>query len=318
MEVTFWGTRGSLPTPLGAAALRRKIVNAIVKANARDLVDTAAAEAFVDTELSFAEWGTYGGNSACVEVSTGSDDFFVMDLGSGAREFGLSALGRAKGRPRTYHFLMSHVHWDHVMGFPFVIPAYVPGNTIRIYGCHRDLESAFRRQQSAPSFPVEFDQLRAAISFTVLEPGRDHEIAGFAVRPVKQMHGNDSFGYRLERDGKSLIYSTDSEHKPDDLAQMDSFVDFFRDADMVIFDAQYSLAEAVSLKEDWGHSSNIIGVELCHRANVKHLVMIHHEPTCDDARLDQILRETRRYEEIARSSAPLRVSSAYDGLVLSV
>jgi ribonuclease BN (tRNA processing enzyme) len=93
---------------------------------------------------------------------------------------------------------------------------------------------------------------------------------------------------------------------------------FFADADLVIFDAMYSLAEAVSVKEDWGHSSNVVGVELCQLANVKHLVLFHHEPAHNDERIGEIWRETLRYEEISRTGEPLRVTAAYDGLEIEL
>jgi len=111
-----------------------------------------------------------------------------------------------------------------------------------------------------------------------------------------------------------LVYSTDSEHPLADPAHTERFVTFFKGADLVIFDAMYSLADAISVKADWGHSSNVVGVELCQLAGAKHLCMTHHEPVFDDAAIDAMLAETRRLEEITRSGAPLRISAAYDGL----
>jgi phosphoribosyl 1,2-cyclic phosphodiesterase len=320
MKVTFWGTRGSLPTPLDALSVRAKIANALVKAGERAIPNAAAAQRFIDEELTFAEWGSFGGNSACIEIETGVSEYLLCDLGSGARPFGLSALARNGGpaTPATYNVLMSHLHWDHIMGFPFLVPAYIPGNHIRIFGCHAELEKAFRRQQEAPSFPVELDKLGAKKDFIRLSPGCPMEICGFQVTPKAQIHGNDSYGYRLEKDGKVIVYSTDSEHKLDNHDHMDAFVEFFRDADVVLFDAQYSLADAVSLKEDWGHSSNVVGVELCLRAGARHLVMLHHEPMFDDSRLEAIQEETRRLVELIGEGRALRVTSAYDGLVISV
>ena len=93
---------------------------------------------------------------------------------------------------------------------------------------------------------------------------------------------------------------------------------FFRDADLVVFDAMYSLADAISVKADWGHSSNIIGVELCQMARVKHLVLFHHEPAYDDSTIEGVLRETRRFEELTRGTQALKVSAAYDGLEIDV
>jgi phosphoribosyl 1,2-cyclic phosphodiesterase len=213
---------------------------------------------------------------------------------------------------------LSHLHWDHIMGFPFFTPAYIPGNTIRLHGCHRVMREAFERQQSYPCFPVELAKLGAKIEFVELEPGRRHDVAGVSVVPIEQNHAGRSYGYRFERDGKSIVYTTDCEHKFETLDEKYPFIDFFRDADLVIFDAMYSLADAMSMKEDWGHSSNIVGVELAQMAGVKHLVLFHHEPVYDDAMIAQVLDETRRYAEISRPGTGLRISSAYDGLEIAV
>ena len=210
------------------------------------------------------------------------------------------------------------MHWDHIMGFPFFGPAYVPGTRIRIHGCHDVLEHAFRLQQAPPCFPVEFSQLAADIEFVKLVPGRAHEIGGMTVTPAPQMHSGDSFGYRFERAGKVVVYTTDSEHKLENRAQTERFVRFFHGADLVIFDAMYSLADAISVKADWGHSSNIIGVELCQMARVRHLVLFHHEPSFDDATIEGVLRETRRFEELTRGTRALQITAAYDGLEVDV
>jgi phosphoribosyl 1,2-cyclic phosphodiesterase len=319
VRVRFWGTRGSLPVSLTAADVRQKVVAAVAAAVGRTLATPEAVQAFVDRELDFAVTGTFGGNTACVELETGTDEYLLCDLGSGARVFGNAALARhGPGVPRTYHVFMSHLHWDHIMGFPFFGPAYLPGNRIRIHGCHEDLEAAFRRQHGAPSFPVDFDRLGATVEFVRLEPGRDYEVAGHRVRAMRQRHSGDSYAWRFERAGRVVVYSTDSEHKLDDRAETDAFVAFFRGADLVIFDAMYSLADAVSVKEDWGHSSNIVGVELCHLAGVRHLVLFHHEPVNGDAALVALLRETRRFEEIARGPHRLEVTAAHDGLEIAL
>jgi phosphoribosyl 1,2-cyclic phosphodiesterase len=209
---------------------------------------------------------------------------------------------------------MSHVHWDHIMGFPFFGPAYVPGTTIRIHGCHEVLEHAFRLQQSPPCFPVTFDQLGATVEFIRLKPDVPHVVGGLTVTPHLQLHGGDSYGFRFEHAGKSVIYSTDSEHKLENRTEAEAFAKFFRGADVVIFDAMYALAEAISVKADWGHSSNIVGVELCQMARAKHLVLFHHEPANNDATLEGLLKEARRFEELTRGDHALKVSAAYDGL----
>ncbi len=232
----------------------------------------------------------------------GGPDYLLCDLGSGAREFSLAAIGRhGPAAPQTYHVLLSHVHWDHIMGFPFFIPCFIPGNRIILYSCHAKMEQAIRGQNHEPCFPVEFEALGATIQFVKLEINTQYEIAGAKVTGTPQLHGNASYGYRIEKDGKVLIYTTDAEHKPENKKEMDRASAFFKEADLVIFDAMYSFAESVSVKEDWGHSSNIMGVELCQMAGARKLCLFHHEPVYDDQRLEGVYDETLRFEEITRA-----------------
>jgi phosphoribosyl 1,2-cyclic phosphodiesterase len=317
-RVRFWGTRGSLPVALTAGAVRDKLIAAVRGAAGRTFADDRGIEAYVDG-LGFAASGTFGGHSPCVELVGAGPDYVLCDLGTGVRPFGQSVLARHGAVPQTFHVFMSHVHWDHIMGFPFFAPAYRPGNRILIYGGHEELESALRRQQAPPSFPVDFSQLGASIEFIRLEPDRDYAIAGLTVRSMLQRHAGDSYGYRFTASDNTVIYSTDSEHTLADLAETHRFVDFFRAADVVVFDAMYSLADSVSVKADWGHSSNLVGVDLCHMAGARHLCLFHHEPVHGDEAIARVLTETRRYEEIARRDhAPLHVSAAYDGMEIAL
>ena len=319
MLIRIWGSRGSLPVSLGTKGLQEKIVKALVAASGRAIDTEEKARSFLAGLPDFAVTHTFGGNSSCVQIETGGDEYVICDMGSGARELGNSILEEhGAGRANSFHVFVSHLHWDHIMGFPFFAPAYRAGNRIRIYGCHEALEQGFRKQHSAPSFPIEFDRLPAAIEFVRLVPGRRYEIAGMTVTAKAQAHSGGSYGYRFERGGKSVVYSTDSEHKLDDIAEADAFVDFFRGADLVIFDAMYSLADAVSVKEDWGHSSNIVGVELCQMAEAKRLCLFHHEPISEDQHIADLWRETRRLEEITRSGVPLEILAAYDGLEIVI
>lgn len=319
MRVRFWGTRGSIPVALTSADIRRKIERALAAAIARGVNSADKLQSFIDHDLEFAISNTYGGHSPCVQIDAGGAEYLICDMGSGARALGNSIVSRHEsGPPPVINVVMSHVHWDHIMGFPFFAPAYVPGAHVRIHGCHDVLEQAFRLQQSAPCFPVEFSRLAADIEFVQLRPDRESAIAGFRVTPKLQRHTGDSYGYRFERDGKSIVYSTDSEHKLENPAETESFVRFFRDADLVIFDAMYSLLDAVSVKEDWGHSSNIVGVEIAQMARVKHLCMFHHEPAFDDDRIQSILNETIRFEQLTRGERPLKISAAYDGMEIEV
>jgi phosphoribosyl 1,2-cyclic phosphodiesterase len=315
MRVVFWGTRGSLPAPLSARDVEAKVRGALHLARAHHFPDEHAVDAFVAHELPFDLKGTYGGNSSCVQIDDGGPEYVLCDAGSGLRVFGNEVLAEhGPGDPQTFHLVMSHTHWDHIMGFPLFTPAYVKGNRIRIYGAHPGLRAAFERQHGPPSFPIPFTALAASVEFVQLTPGVPAAIAGFTVTPALQQHGGDSYGYRFERDGKTVVYATDSEHKFTNAEEERPFRELFRNADLLIFDAMYSLGDAVSMKEDWGHSSNVVGVELAQRSGVKHLVLFHHEPIYDDAMIDRVLQDARRYQELTADGAALEISSAYDGL----
>ena len=179
MLVRFWGTRGSLPVALTSADIRRKVETALSLAIAKGVDSPEKLRSFIDNDLEFSISQTYGGQSPCVEIETGSAEYLVCDMGSGARAFGSRIMSAQKSGPIEVNVLMSHVHWDHIMGFPFFTPAYVPGARIRIFGCHDVIEKAFRLQQSAPCFPVDFSRLSAQIEFVKLDAGRTVDIAGF-------------------------------------------------------------------------------------------------------------------------------------------
>ena len=319
MLVRFWGTRGSLPISLGGKGSRDKVFEALRKANGRSFADDDEINAFIDAELPFPVRSGFGGNSSCVEIDAGHGEYIICDMGSGLREMAQHLMAEHDpGNPQTYNFFLSHPHWDHIMGLPFFSPAYISGNKLRIYGCHATIEEALRKQQEDPCFPVHFDFFGSDIDIIKLEPDEVYEIGGVSVRAIKQPHHGNSYGYRFEDEGKAVVYSTDCEHKLENQAETERFVAFYRDADLVIFDAMYTMADMISVKEDWGHSSNIIGVDLCHQAGVRHYCMFHHEPIYDDEMVQKILEETIRYEEITREVHALKVSSAYDGLEIQL
>jgi phosphoribosyl 1,2-cyclic phosphodiesterase len=318
--VNFWGTRGSLPVAITPTQIRTKLVQAIEIAESRQFEQRSDIINFVENELDFEISGTYGGNTSClhIEATPSGKEHLILDMGSGARPLANSFIGRYGYKPQTYHILMSHLHWDHIMGFPFFVPAYIPGNKIIIHGCHAHLERAFRRQQGPISFPVDISEMHAQIEFNILEPNQWHKIADFEILPKLQLHAGDSYGYRIEQNGKSLIYTTDSEHIVEDHVQRAGFIEFFWEADLVVFDSMYSLADAITMKADWGHSSNIIAVELCQIALCKKLCLFHHEPAHNDQQITKVLNATRRFEQITRNKHILEIVSAYDELSLKV
>jgi anti-anti-sigma factor len=319
LRVRFWGTRGSLPAPLQERAVRAKVRDALLAARGHALETEEAIDAFIDRRLPFSVRGTFGGNTSCVELITGGDEYVICDLGTGIRELGNQILAeRGPAARNPINLFLSHLHWDHIMGFPFFRPAYIPGHLIRIHSSHPAVREGLYKQQSAPCFPVDFHALPATIEFVTLEPGRTYKIAGFSVTSLKQFHGGDSFAYRFSRGGKTIVYSTDCEHKYSSLDESYPFVAFYRNADVLIFDAMYSLADTISVKEDWGHSSNVVAIELAQAARVKRLVLFHHEPAYDDRMIEEVFADTVRFEAISRPGHEVEVISAYDGLELEL
>jgi phosphoribosyl 1,2-cyclic phosphodiesterase len=301
--------------------IETKLLQAIRMSRQYPLENDDAVKAFIRTRLPFAVRGTYGGNTSCVEVR-GSGEYVLCDAGTGLRDFGQAYMkAKTAGQadlPKVFHLFISHPHWDHIQGFPFFTPAFIPGHEIHIYGHHPELEKAFVNQQEAPCFPVPLKAMRANISFHVMEAGRTYDIAGMNVTGIRQNHPGDSYGYCFTAAGKKIVYSTDAEHKQDAEDSRYEFIRFFQQADLLIFDAQYSLLDAMDAKENWGHSSNLVGVELAVRAGVKRLCLFHGEHSYDDEALDRFLDDTRKYLKIFDDASSLEIHMAYDGMALAV
>lgn len=320
MIARFWGTRGVLPVAATGKQIRAKIANALLAANGLQLRSREEIARFIEENLTFAGRATYGGATSCVEIESGEDAFFLCDMGSGLREFGLDALGRRPGaRGATYNFFLSHLHWDHIMGLPLFLPAADPSTKIVIHSGHGDAEKALRRQQAEISFHQPFDNWAAEFSFVTMEPGQDYVVDGMAVTAIAQDHPGVSFGYRFtDTAGRTAVYSTDCEHNVDDMYQEDAFVAFFAGADLVIADTMYSLAATSSTKENRGHSSNLVAIDLCHQAKARRLALFHHDPLHDDEDLLRLHEDSIRYEALSRGDASLEVLCAYDGLEIAL
>lgn len=329
MKLKFWGTCGSLPAPIEGAAVRNKIFRALQMAAGKRLESDSAILRFIDEELPFEVSQTYGGNTSCVEIALpDSDTVFLLDGGSGLREYSEHYIASGKANTkRTFHIFMSHLHWDHIQGFPFFTPAFLPGNKVIVHSMHPEAEEIFTYQMKGPWFPVTVDSMKSTIEFCPHQPGDTLEIEGLSISTREQMHPGKSCGYRFEFDDSVFVYSTDSEHNEKAYSDDYDYLEFIREADLLVFDAQYNLHDATFNKVNWGHSSNIMGVELASRAKVKHLVIFHHEPSNSDEDLSEFLFSTRSYCDIYYSETdpgkekvryPEKISLAFDGMKLEV
>jgi len=261
--------------------------------------------------------GTAGGNTPCVEVQAGGE-FFVLDAGSGIHNLGLELLegnfGRGKG---VMHLFISHAHWDHIQGFPMFMPAFVPGNRIFIYGVH-DVEKALEEQQRPFNWPASLADMRADLEFITLPTDEPVYIGRVCVDLIRNNHSGDSYSYRFQDQQSILVYATDCEYKRLDDDSVQPHIEFFRHADVLIFDAQYTLREAWHQKVDWGHSSSMIGVDLARAANVSKLLLFHHDPTYSDAELQEIQETAIAYQAQDTIRPTCEVLVAYEGLVIDI
>lgn len=316
MRVKFWGVRGSIPTPISSSEIEKKIRYALQGAKGLNLSDSKQIEDYIST-LPLIRRGTVGGNTPCVEVEAGGK-LLVLDAGSGLRVLGLELMkkGFEEGEG-IVHIFLSHTHWDHIQGFPFFAPAYIPGNQIFIYSPHEDLEKRLKTQHEPTYFPVLLEDMAANIEFVRLKGGEKLDLDGLKISNIELFHPGGSYGYRIGERGAVLCYATDSEYKDLSDEAMAKHWDFFRDADVLIFDAQYTLMESFE-KADWGHSASPIGVEITLKSGVKRLVLFHHEPTKDDQALEEILKETIDYLSHLSPNAGCDVLIAYEGLELNL
>lgn len=279
IQVRFWGVRGSIPTP-GPTTVE------------------------------------IGGNTSCVEMRVGGR-ILIFDAGTGIRLLGNALM---KELPLEAFIFFSHVHWDHIQGFPFFTPAFVRGNVFHLHGgmkVSRTLEETLAGQMENPSFPVHLSEMGAKMTFRDLFEGEPLEIPStdgsgpVRITNTRGNHPDGVYAYRVEHEGRSVMYATDTEH----YAVVDPKLrKLAENADVLIYDAMYTPEEYAGErgmpKLGWGHSTHEEAVKLAEAAGVKKLVLFHHDPMQDDAAVRD--KERRARALFANSVA------AYEGLELEV
>ncbi|MEW9798709.1 MBL fold metallo-hydrolase [Alteromonas sp. CYL-A6] len=278
MQVTFYGVRGSIPTP-GPDYVR------------------------------------YGGNTACVHLVLNDGTDIILDAGTGIR-----LLGNKLAKTSTpIHLLLTHNHWDHIQGFPFFAPAYQKSREIIIYPGRTSLPEydQILQQMKGSVFPVPFDALSSAIRLEVLPEDKESwTINSAVIRRITMNHPGSGSAYLIEADGAKIGYLTDNELYPPYKKETDfmQFVDFVRDADLLIHDAQYMLDD-MPAKSGWGHSVAEEAVKLAMAANVKQLALYSHDPERTDDDIDHVVAHCHQYVTLMQSS--VSVFAAAEGQHLS-
>ena len=318
MQVKFWGVRGSIPTPIPPDALESKMVDLLVSASGQNLSTPEAARVYLRS-LPVFQRSTIGGNTTCIEVKA-EGHRLIIDMGSGLKELGWSLMreefGSGKG---DSHILISHTHWDHIMGFPFFVPFFIPGNRFTICGCHTRLKQRFRHQHHPDNFPFPLDNgpIQADIRFRKLPPEKKVQLGPFTVYGLLLDHPGDAYAYRIEYGGRAFVCATDASYNNLTPEHMEKYHSFYKDADAFVFDAFFALVESFE-KSDWGHSSSFIGVDIALYAGIKRLVLFHHAPISDDQRLQHLLDSTQKYLNHVAPNTNCEVLLAYEGLELDL
>mgnify|MGYP006414643613 FL=1 len=311
MIVTLWGVRGSVPTPMTSDEYQDKLKRVLGQADGADLSDDDKIEAFIET-MPREDGGVVGGNTTCVQVSDG-ETTIVCDAGSGIRPLGQKLMGSEFGKGQgEAHILFSHHHHDHTNGFPFFVPAYIPGNEIHFYGVHDALEERMVGLQVREYFPVPFHVMGSQKHFHQIEADVPFTIGEFEITPTQLNHPGHSYGYRFHWRDKVFVFASDSEYKNPSEEAYEHYIDFMSNADLLYFDGQYSLVEAF-IKEDWGHSSAMAGVDFAVRSNVKQIVIGHHDPVYADVTILEMQQDAIFYREFNYPDAELEIGAAFEG-----
>ncbi len=316
MRVKFWGVRGSIPTPLSTEQLNEKLYQALSGARGINLADPAEVQAYI-AGLPANIRSVVGGNTTCVEIDTGAETI-IIDCGSGMRALGLSLMAREFGRGQgVAHIFLTHAHWDHLQGYPFFAPAYVPGNRLIFYAVNHNPQTFLEHQQVAPIyFPIPPNAMPAEKEFIQLREGETVQIGRTVVSSLSLYHPGTAYAYRFD-DGESVfVFASDGEYKSLNEANLRRYIAFFSQADALVFDAQYSLRDVFLSKADWGHSSAIIGVDIAERASARCLITFHHDPTHSDEQIYAIAGAARDYAVINNIYPNTQVIVGTEGLEL--
>jgi len=297
MVVTFWGVRGSIPVP-GESTIR------------------------------------YGGNTPCVTIEQ-DDTLIIIDCGTGLRVLGQKLLVESNGNPINAHILISHTHWDHIQGFPFFTPAFIPSNTFTIYGAkgvNRQIEDTLAGQMESPYFPVALDAMAATLNFKAIDK-QSFTIGDLSIDTCYLNHPGKALGFRINSEDGSVVYFSDHEpfyrlmttsaaatsNKELQVTENDKikfarsrdkeYIEFCKGVDLLIEDSPYTEDE-YKTRVGWGHACIDDVVEMALTGGVDQLALFHHEPTHDDKQMDDIVSYCRK---LLQPDDNLNVFAAQEG-----
>ena len=235
----------------------------------------------------------YGGDTTCVDIRTKSGDIIIIDAGTGIRRLGNQLVDEKRF---DLHFIFTHAHWDHLMGFPFFKPLYFKRSTIRMHPCpfhSKFVETILSRIMTPPNFPVKYSDITAQLVYTEACP-TEFEIGSVKVIPIALSHPNGGSGYKFIEDNKTFVFLTDNElgHIHPGGVPFEDYLNFCSKADLLIHDAEFTPDE-YHTHMDWGHSAYTDALDLAQQARVKKLGLFHINRERTDKEMDKIVKDCR-------------------------
>ena len=281
MKIRFWGTRGSIPVP------------------------------GKDTTI-------FGGNTTCLEITLESGRVIIIDSGTGIRPLGQQLI--AGGEKVDINLLITHIHWDHVWGFPFFDPIYESTSKITIDGfptCIKGLRATFDNKMGDGFFPIKFDDLKAEIRYLDTLSHGPLKIDSVVVESIPLQHPQGGFGFRFREGKRTLVFITDNELKEDARPGRlpKKYIEFCKNADILIHDAQYTPEEREK-RRGWGHSDYVAALNLALESRVKQFILFHHDPSRKDP---EVVSFKNHCEELAKKkNVDIVIDAAREGSELTL
>jgi len=252
----------------------------------------------------------YGGNTTCLEITLNSGKKVIIDSGTGIRPLG-DELARDNEKV-SVHLLITHIHWDHVLGFPFFSPIYDSSTEIFIDGfhtCMKGLRYTFDNKMGDGFFPIKFDDLKARIHYIDKLSRGVLEIDDTVIDSIPLQHPQGGFGFRFRENNKILAFITDNELRENAWSGRtpEAYARFFENADVLIHDSQYTPQE-IDERLGWGHSDYRSTCELALKANVKKLILFHHDPSRTDPEVTDIQKQCQKLARKVNSAITIQAA----------
>jgi phosphoribosyl 1,2-cyclic phosphodiesterase len=314
MKVKIWGARGSLPAPVDPDVIEAGLLSLFEDFFARGYTAADDIIPFFST-LPRHRLGGYGGNTPCVEVRFDTEDRVLIDAGTGIRRLGDELMAGPCGQGQgEVHLLFTHFHWDHLIGLPFFMPLFIPGNQIHVYAVQPELPEVFANVFKKPYFPVPLQQLGAQIHYHLLEPRKAKRFGKIQVTPYQLDHPDPCWGYRFEAGGKVFSHCVDTECTRLTREALGPDLPLYQGVDLMLFDAQYTLIETIE-KMNWGHAAASMGIDLAIREGIRRVLFMHHDPASSAEKIAAAEAQARRYFESQKAAGAqaLEWSFAFDG-----